>query len=75
MENELLQEIEKYSEKYTFSFQFWGKGNNNVYIEKDCVELTSSGGYETIEDVLKFALEYIYKINRVPMANRVFQNV
>lgn len=72
MINLLLDEIEKYSEKYTFSFQFWGKGNNNVYIEKNDVELTSSGGFETIEEVLKFALGYIYKINRVPKLKRVF---
>jgi len=72
MINLLLDEIEKYSEKYTFSFQFWGKGNNNVYIEKNDVELTSSGGFETIEEVLKFALGYIYKINRVPNTKRVF---
>lgn len=72
MTNLLLDEIEKYSEKYTFSFQFWGKGNNNVYIEKQDAELTSSGGFETIEDALKFALGYIYKINRVPNVKRVF---
>ena len=70
--NKLLNEIEKYSEIHTFCFQFWGKYNNNVFIEKDGIELTSSGGFETIEEVLKFSLGYIYKVNRVPNSKRVF---
>ena len=71
---ELLQEIEKYSDRYDFSFQFWGAGHNSVYISKDHIDLIDRGGYETIQDVLKFALEYVYRINRVPMANRIFQS-
>lgn len=67
----LLSEIEKWSEKYQFSFQFWGEGNNNLYIYKDDVELHSTGGWLTIEDALISALEYIYRINRTPKNNRV----
>jgi len=60
----LLKEIEKWSEHYDFSFQFWGKGQNNVYIERDGVELQSFGGEETIEDILKIALDWIKKVNK-----------
>ena len=67
----LLKEIEKYSDKYQFSFQFWGNGDNNVYIAKDYVNLFDTGGYLTIEDVIIAALHYIYKINRVPERERV----
>ena len=67
----LLAEIERYSKKYQFSFQFWGAGNNNVFIAKNDVELYSSGGYLLIEDALIAALLYVYKINRVPYSDRL----
>ena len=59
----LMQEIEKWSAKYQFSFQFWGKDNMNVFISKDDVELTSFGGRDSIEEIIKDALEYINRIN------------
>ena len=37
---ELIGEIEKWSEKYDITFQFW-KNNNTVYIEVDLVDLVS----------------------------------
>jgi len=58
-----MQEIEKWSAKYQFSFQFWGKDNMNVFISKDDVELTSFGGRDSIEEIIKDALEYINRIN------------
>lgn len=71
MEKELMNEIEKWSGKYLFSFQFWGKGNNNVFIAKDDVDLYDTGGYLTAEDVMIAALQYIYKINRVKESDRI----
>jgi len=44
---QLLERIEKYAGKYELSFQFWGEGSNNVFIEKDGVELISFGGEDT----------------------------
>lgn len=67
----LIKAIEKFSDKYQFSFQFWGSGNNNVYIMKDDVDLYDTGGYLTAEDVMIAALQYIYKINRTPEYDRV----
>lgn len=61
----LLDEIEHFSEKYQISFQFWGPDNNNVYISKDHVELTSFGGRETINDILIVTLEYLRRINGI----------
>ena len=71
MVRNLIREIENYSDKYQFSFQFWGDGNNNVFIMKDDIDLYSSGGFSSIQEVLIDALQYIYKINRVPYENRV----
>jgi hypothetical protein len=59
----LVVEIEKWSEQYDLSFQFWGAGNNNLYISKDNVELYDTGGYESIEDVLEEAVDWIEKHN------------
>lgn len=70
-ENNLIKEIEKYSDKYQFSFQFWGSGNNTIYIMKDDVDLYDTGGHSTIKDVIVDALHYIYRINRVPNVKRI----
>lgn len=61
--NELLREIEIWSSKYEFSFQFWGEGNNNVFINKDSIELASFGGELSIEDILIRTLEWVKKEN------------
>ena len=68
----LLKEIEKYSGKYQLSFQFWGEGNNNVFVEKNDVELYSNGGLESPKEAIKEALNYIYRVNRVPHNQRKF---
>ncbi len=68
---DLLTEIEKYSDRYQFSFQFWGKGNNNVYIAKDDVDLRDEGGYNSPEEVVTAALKYIYRINQVPKSKQI----
>jgi hypothetical protein len=67
----LLEEIEKWSQKYELSFQFWGNGCNNVFISKDGVDLYDAGGYSSIEDVLTVALKWIYRVNRTPMNKRI----
>lgn len=67
----LIKEIEKLSDKYQFIFQFWGVDNNNVFIMKDFVELYSTGGHVTAEASMIAALQYVYKINRTPVCERV----
>lgn len=62
---ELIQELEQWSETYHFNFQFWGEGNNNVFISKDGVELYSTGGLDSIADIIIAALVYVRKINRI----------
>jgi hypothetical protein len=66
----LIKEIEKYGGKYQISFQFWGDGNNNVFIMKNDIDLYSSGGFLSIQGAIMDALQYIYKINRVPYKDR-----
>lgn len=65
----LITQIEKWSEKYEFSFQFFGFANNNVWIYKDGIEVFCSGGNETIEDVLLAALEFVYRVNSISKTN------
>jgi len=71
----LLDEIQAWSEKYEFSFQFWGKGRNQLWIYKGGVELTLFGGRDTAVEVIKEGLEYIYKINRTPMNKRFLNQI
>jgi|SRR5688572_11309282 len=47
---------------YEFSFQFW-ENTNNVYINKDDVEIKSFGGHESIESLLEKTLEWCEKAN------------
>ena len=59
---ELLAEIDTYTYIYEFNFQFWGKGNNNVYVSKGHIELFDIGGRETIEQLLEDTLSHLKKI-------------
>ncbi len=56
----LMMKIGYWSHRYQFSFQFWGKDNNNVFIYRDDVELISFGD-ETMEDVLEKTIEWCEK--------------
>lgn len=67
----LLEEIIKWSKKYDFNLQIWD-GNNSCYIEKDDVEIHSIGGYESVEELLADVLEWIYRVNRTPVNEQVF---
>ena len=69
--NDLLKEIDKYSEKYDFSFQFWGTGLNNVFIYKKGIEIHDIGQEETSRNIIIAALQYIYQINNVPESERI----
>jgi hypothetical protein len=62
---ELMQEVEKWSEKYEFSFQFWGKGNNTFYIYKDGIDMLNIGGFYDSREAIENALMWVYKTNRV----------
>lgn len=62
---ELMGEIEKWSDKYEFSFQFWGLGNNNVWLYKGGVEIFNRGGRESPREIIEETLQWIYKTNRV----------
>jgi len=61
--NEFMAKIEFYSKVYEFSFQFWGKHNNNVFINKGGVELTSFGGDVSARSSIRRAIEYVERIN------------
>lgn len=63
--NNILEIIDYWSNKYEFNFQFWGEGNNNVYIYKGGVDLYNSGQHEKPLDCMKDAIKYINKINGI----------
>lgn len=58
-----MAKIDFYSKIYEFSFQFWGKDNNNVFINKGDVELTSFGGIVSSRSCMRRAIEYVERIN------------
>jgi hypothetical protein len=60
---EYMKDIEKWSSVYEFSFQFWGEGQNNVYINKDDVEVASYGGENTAKEIMERTLEWCEKAN------------
>lgn len=66
----LLDEITKWAAKYHFSFQFWGEGDNNVFIRKNGIDLYSTGGCDTPRKAIFKALEYIYRINNTKKDQR-----
>jgi hypothetical protein len=49
--------------RYEFSFQFWGDGQNNVYINRDDVEVASFGGETNVYEILERTLEWCEKSN------------
>lgn len=55
--------IEFWAHQYDFSFQFWGVGNNNVFINRSNVELHSSGGFETVKEMMDYVLRWCEKAN------------
>lgn len=59
----LFTQIEKWSEYYDFTFQFWGEGNNNVFIAKDSVDLASFGGEKTIASILERTMQWVKEKN------------
>ncbi len=63
----LLSELQKFSTKYEFNFQFWGGGANNVFIYKDDVEIYNSGDNDTVEEAIINALEFCYRVNKAPL--------
>lgn len=58
-----LLKVEFWSFKYDFQFQFWGEDQNNVFIEKDGVQIHSSGGFKRVSDVIKYVVEWCEKAN------------
>jgi len=60
----LVAEIDKWSKEYEFQFQFWGSGNNSVFICKGHVELISFGCEDTVKDILKTAVDWVHSKNR-----------
>lgn len=70
--NTVFQEIEKWNSKgYEFSFQFWGSGNNNVFVMKERVDLFDTGGFLTPLEAIQEALDQIYRLNKTPVKDRV----
>ena len=59
----LLLKVEFWAFQYDFSFQFWGVGNNNIYVSRGNIELVSSGGFETVKEALESVINWCEKSN------------
>lgn len=59
----VLTELYKYMGRYDITFQFWGEGNNNVWVEKGGIELYHSGGNKDPLTAMNEALSYLKKVN------------
>lgn len=58
-----MAKIQFWSGRYDISFQFWGYGNNNVFIERDGVDICDMGGEDTPLKITELALEWFEKAN------------
>lgn len=58
-----LTKVEFWAFQYDFSFQFWGPGNNNYFINRSNVELHSSGGFDTVDEMFNEVIEWCEKAN------------
>lgn len=58
-----LNRVEFWAYQYDFSFQFWGPGQNNVFINRDDVEIHSSGGFDTVMEMFDYVIEWCEKAN------------
>ena len=61
----LFKKLTKYAGKYQISLQLWGEGNNNIYIQKDDVDLWSCGGEKTPIAAMIKAIGFLDRINGV----------
>jgi len=68
--NEILQELEKYR-KEDYEFIITVLKEVDVVVFKRDVLLTEIVQEETIEDALKEALKYIYRVKRIPKNKRI----
>jgi len=59
----VFEELSEYYGKYEITFQFWGEGNNNVWVEKDGVDLWDSGGFKEPIEAMIAARDYLDRIN------------
>lgn len=58
-----IKQLSPYMGKYELTFQFWGADNNNVFIEKDGIELYDSGGFATPYEAMADALKYLERVS------------
>jgi len=58
-----LNKVEFWAYQYDFSFQFWGPGNNNVFINRDDVEVHSSWGFDTVIEMFDYVIKWCEKAN------------
>lgn len=60
----LFDKLNKYAGKYEISLQVWGPGKYTIYISKDGIDLWDRGGFETAEEAMKEAVNYLSRINK-----------
>ena len=59
-----IQKIDFWTkDQYEISFQFWGDGNNNVFINREGVEIASFGGRNSIDEIINDTILWCEKSN------------
>jgi len=58
-----MLKIEFWASQYQISFQFWGEGDNNVFIYRDHVEIASFGGESSPIDIIERTVAWCEKSN------------
>ena len=53
-----MTKIMFWTQRYNFSFQFWGVDNNNVYIERDGVDIADFGGEATPMEIMQRTVKW-----------------
>lgn len=67
----LFKELDKWSDVYQFSFQFWGEDKNSIYLWKNDIVIFDTGGLEKSKDAVHAVLNWIYKVNKTPLSDRI----
>lgn len=64
-ECQAFNKLKSFAGKYQISMQLWGDGNNQIFIQKDDVDLWDCGNEKTPLDAMKKAISYLNRINSV----------
>lgn len=57
-----MKRLEKYKDTYNFNCQLYG-GTWQIYVSKNDVDLTDTGGHVKLSDAVKVIVEWLNRVN------------